>query len=158
MAGRKANFLWESAPPVANTIFAATASGTVSFQDLGTFTRAGTLRRLIVDWYLTLATLADNVECSGRVGIIIVAPQVILASTSVPRPISDGEERWLWNRGYAIRMDFITSGTSYIPLHLHDDVRGMRKFTENQHLICVLENAAGASVRTMTSVRFLETT
>ncbi len=158
MAGRKANFLWESAPTAANTIFASTASATVSFQSLGAFTRAGTLRRLIVDFYAFINAVADG-NASGRVGIIIVAPQVVVVgATAVPRPITDGERPWLWNRGYAIGQKLLTSGFQYQPLHLHDDVRGMRKYKEKDEIICVVENAVGSSISTMQTVRILEST
>ena len=159
MAGRKANFLWESAPAIASHVFASTASNAVSFQLLGTFTRAGTLRRLIVDFFAMLTSEVDGANVAGRVGLIIVAPQVVaVGATAVPRPVSDGERPWLWNRGYGFIQQVSAAGWKYIPLHLHDDVRGMRKYKENDKLICVVENGVGGSVDTMQSVRFLEST
>ncbi len=160
MAGRKANFQWESAPAIAAQVFANTASNVVSFQSLGTFQRPGTLRRLIVDWFVMMPSVADGANAAGRVGIIIVAPQVVaVGATAVPRPVSDGERPWLWNRGYGlIQQQAGTDLLKSIPLHLHDDVRGMRKYKENDVLICVIENALGSSIDTFASVRILEST
>jgi len=160
MAGRKANFQWESAPSAANTIWSTTVSGAISFQDLGVFSNPLTVRRLIVDYYVSTLSIADNVEASGRVGIIVMnARAVAVGFTAMPAPITSGELPWLWNRAYAFRQDGDGStGFNYIPLHLHDDVRGMRKVKETEHLVCVLENAVGASVKTMVSVRMLTST
>ena len=159
MAGRKANYQWETLPAVANTVFATSASNTVTFQDLGSFENPVTVRRLIVDVYLSSQSITDNVQISGRVGLIIVAPQVAsVGATAVPRPITDGERPWLWNRAYGFRQDSNATGLNYIPLHLHDDVRGMRKAKQNDHIICVIENAIGGTIASMASIRMLLST
>ncbi len=159
MAGSKPNFNWFSLPNVGNTVFASTASASTSFQSLGTFARPGTIRRMIVDFYCFINASADG-NASGRVGIIIVAPQVVaVGSTAMPRPITDGERPWLWNRSFAIGQQLAaTEGFQYIPLHLHDDVRGMRKFKEQDVLVCVIENAVGSAINSMQSIRLLEST
>ena len=160
MAGRKANFQWTAVPDVANTTWAQTASGTVSFFTLTVFTDPGTIRRIIVDAFVAGATAADAVRISGRVGIILATDRVVAAgAAAVPAPITSGESDWLWNRGYALHQEVLaTEGSIYIPLHLHDDVRGMRKFKENDQLIFCLENAAGAPVDCMVTARVLLST
>ena len=162
MAGRKANFQWESVPTVANHIWASTASNAVSFVDLGVFGSPGTIRRLIVDGFLMNPNDQDGIMAAGRLGVIVVAPQVVTVGfTAMPRPITDGERPWLWNRAYATNQEVLAGTTSlikYIPLHLHDDVRGMRKYKENDHLVLVLENAIGAAIECMFSARMLTST
>ena len=158
MAGRKANFLWESAVAT----WGSTAASANSFSSLGTFTRAGTLRRMIVDFWVMGSAITDGANWSGRVGLIIVSPRVAsVGATAVPLPLTNGERPWLWNRGYAGIQQLI-GGTveygKYIPLHLHDDVRGMRKYKEQDVLVCVIENLAGDAISTHTGVRFLEST
>ncbi len=162
MAGRKANFHWESVPGIVAQVWGSTVSNSVSFIDLGTFQRSGTLRRIIIDVYMMNPNDQDGIEVSGRTGLIIVAPQVAaVGATAMPRPTSDGERPWLWNRAYAFNQE-VLAGTSslikYIPLHLHDDVRGMRKYKENDHIVFVIENAVGAAVESVCSARLLEST
>jgi len=160
MAGRRANFQWQTFPNTANTIWATTASNVISFADFGQFTDPGTIRRCIIDAYISTLSIADNVEAQGRIGLIVAPPRMVsVGASAVPAPITSGEQAWLWNRMYAFRQDGDGStGFNYIPLHLHDDVRGMRKFKENDHLICVVENAIGASVKSVTSIRVLLST
>ncbi len=160
MAGRKANFQWFSAPAVAGTVWATTAASTISFQTLITFTDPGTIRRIIVDFFATTGNTNDNIAPAGRVGIILANPrEVAVGATAVPAPITDGEVEWLWNRAYALEQQLIgTDAHHMLPQHLHDDVRGMRKFKESQSLICVIENGAGALITTMASIRVLTST
>ena len=159
MAGRKANFHWEAFPGVAGTIWASTVSNAVSMVDIGTFDRSGTLRRALIDFFLYVPTLSAATS-SGRAGLIIVAPQVAaVGATAVPRPITDAERPWIWNRAYATNQEATTAGNTKDRLyHAFDDVRGMRKYKTQDHLIFVLENAVGAVVETMCSVRALEST
>ncbi len=161
MAGRRANFQWESLPTIANFTWATTASGAVSFATLGIFENPVTVRRIIVDFYCMTTSISDNINCSGRVGIIIVAPQVVaVGATAVPRPNTDGERPWMWNRAYGLSQE--ADGTAGVlkatPLHLHDDVRGMRKAKQNDRIICVIENAAGFELRAAASIRLLLST
>jgi len=158
MAGRRANYHWEVVPAtVAQYTFAQTAVSTRSFLDLGAFQRSGTLRRMIVDVYVQLATGATGITTAGRTGLIIARPAAVTAGAgSVSSPISNGEVEWLWNRAYALKNE--GAAGNFTPLHLHDDVRGMRKYKEDEHLIFVLENGPGAVVDSFCSVRFLEST
>ena len=106
-----------------------------------------------------MPSVTDAAFASFRVGVIIVAPQVAsVGATAVPRPLTDGERPWLWNRAGGFIQQLVTSGFKYVALHLHDDVRGMRKYKEKDELICVVENAIGSSIDTFVSVRFLEST
>ena len=118
---------------------------------------------MIVDFFMMIRLNDNDVECGGRAGIIIVAPQVAsVGATAVPRPNTDSERPWMWNRAYAAnQLENNTVGAGivkYIPLHLHDDVRGMRKYKEGDVLIFVLENAVGATIDTLCSARFLAST
>ena len=160
MAGRKANFQWEAGPSVAGHIFGNIAASSVSFASIFIFERAMTIRRCIVDFWAQNPSVTDNAAMGGRVGLIVVAPQVVaVGATAVPRPITDRERPWLWNRAFASKQQFAgTDFVKYIPLHLHDDVRGMRKVKERDIMICVMETGAGSSVDTFQSVRFLTST
>ena len=159
MSGRKANFAWQSMPNTAATVWGSTVSNAVSFVDLGPFGIAQTIRRLIVDLYHFVPTLAAAAS-SGRVGVIVVAPQVVVVgAAAVPRPITDGERPWMWNRAYATNQEATTAGnTKDRVLHLHDDVRGMRKVKQDDHLIMVVENAVGSVIECVLSVRVLTST
>ena len=160
MAGRKPNFGWDSLPGVAGHVFANTAASSTSFQSLGTFERSQTIRRLIVDFYCQNPSVTDNAAMGGRVGIIVVSPQIVAAGAgSMPGPISNGEQPWLWNRGFASKQQLAgTDFVKYIPLHLHDDVRGMRKIKQNDVIVCVIETGPGSSVDSFQSVRLLLST
>ncbi len=160
MAGRRANYHWETVPAaLASYVFAETGVSSKSFLDLGTFLRSGTIRRMIVDVYVQLNNLVDTQAAAGRVGIIVARPATVAAgAAAVSGPITSGEVEWLWNRAYAMKSELVTSGVDFIPLHLHDDVRGMRKYKENDHLIFVVENGPASAIDTMCSVRFLEST
>ena len=160
MAGRKPNFVWEVGPGVGGHVFANTAAGAVSFQALVTFERSETLRRMIVDFWAQNPSTFDGTAMGGRVGVIIVAPQVAaVGATAMPRPITDSERPWIWNRAFAskqqtVGIDFV----NFTPIHLYDDVRGMRKAKQGDVLVCVIETGAGSSVDTFQSVRFLSST
>ncbi len=160
MAGRKANYQWDSAPAVANTVFATTASASASFQSLLTATDPVTIRRIIVDVFIALSTVGDGLVLSGRIGIILANPrEIAIGATAVPLPITNGDLNWMWNRGYGLAAQLAgTDGYDTRVLHLHDDVRGMRKMKETQSLICVIENAAGGTLLSMASVRVLTST
>ena len=160
MAGRKANFAWQAGPPVASQGFGTTAASAVSFITLINIGIAQTLRRLIVDAYFQNPSMADNTAMGGRAGIIVVAPQVVaVGATAMPRPTSDAERPWLWNRGFASKQQLVgTNVFKYILLHLHDDVRGMRKVKQDDVLVFVLETNAGSSVDTWCGVRALFST
>ncbi len=160
MAGRKANFTWNSLPGQANLIWTATAAGATSFITLGTFERSETIRRLIVDFYAQTPSEVDSVSWSGRAGIIIVAPPVAsVGSTAMPGPGTDGERPWLWNRTFAGNQEVNSTGwIKAVPLHLHDDVRGMRKFKDGDALISVIENSVTTSIETLCGIRLLSST
>ena len=159
MAGKRANYQWTVGPSTANTVFASTASNVVSFQSIVTFTDPGTIRRIIVDVFVGLASVTDGARAIGRVGMILGNPrEIAVGASAVPAPITNGEDDWLWNRAYAFHQELVTSGFKYIPLSLHDDVRGMRKVKEGQSLICVVENAVGNAVDTVASARLLFST
>ena len=163
MAGRSANFNWLSGPVQVSLAWTGTAASTTSFITLHTFVRSGTLRRMIIDFFMMIRLNDNDINAVGRAGIIVVAPQVAaVGATAVPRPNTDSERPWMWNRAYAANQLENNTGASgvdkYIALHLHDDVRGMRKFKEGDVLIFVLENAAGATIDTVCSARFLAST
>jgi len=160
MAGRRSNYQWGSAPVSAATIWAGTAAGAISFQTLETFVDAMTIRRIIVDFYVAPQAVLDNVRISGRVGIIVAGPrEIAVGATAVPEPIANGTSEWLWNRGFAVHSELLSSqGYSDRSLHLHDDVRGMRKVKEGQSLICVINNPGGSPMNSMATIRFLAST
>ncbi len=159
MAGRKANFAWQSGPPTAGLGFGNTAASSTSFITLINIGIAQTIRRIIVDVFLQNPSEADNTAMGGRAGIIVVSPQVAsVGATAMPRPNTDAERPWLWNRGFASKQQVSAAGFKYIPLHLHDDVRGMRKVKQDDVVVFVLETNAGSSVDTWCSARILFST
>jgi hypothetical protein len=90
---------------------------------------ASTLRRMIVDVYIQSQSQVDGGMWHGRCGIIIADQTVITAGVaSLPKPETNGDQEWLWNRGFA--RDHEATGVTAValpPLHFHDDVRGMRR-------------------------------
>jgi len=160
MAGKKANFQWLVGPAIANQVFASTAAGGTSFQTLITFERALTIRRLIVDVFCMLDSVTTTASAVGRIGIMVANPRVVsVGATAVAQPATQGEVEWMWNRAFAIRIKAAgTEAIAYTPLHLHDDVRGMRKAKDNDSLILVIEAASIGAVLVSASVRCLFST
>ena len=153
--GRRPNYTWISGAPSSWTNLASATNAIVA--PLFTADESSTLRRIIVDFFIQTQSVADQTQAAGRVGLIIADPTVIAAGVAaLPKPLTDGDQEWLWNRGYALSHE--SSGglvNSYAPLHLHDDVRGMRKVKQRDALAFVIENQTGASVRFFISVRGL---
>ena len=150
--GRRANFQWTASAPANWT---AVAAGANALSVLWTSTDPGTIRRLIVDCYIQTQSPADGVNVFGRCGIIVADNTVASAGVAaLSKPLTNGDQEWLWNRGYA---KFIEGTEAFSALHLHDDVRGMRKFKQTDTLCFVIENQAGsAGVRFFFSVRSLQ--
>ena len=136
--GSKAIFTWSSA---AEASWVNLAASTNRMSDFIETTESSTLRRIIIDFYVQLQVETDGVNALGRVGLII-ADQVTVAAgaSAVPKPLTNGDQEWLWNRGYALKN---AGGTTGRTLHLHDDVRGMRKMKQTDRLILVVENQGG---------------
>ena len=154
MAGRRANYQWSTGQAASWTNLNASSDALAS---LITAEDPTTLRRIIVDFYVTLQDPADAIQCFGRVGIIVADATVITAGvTSMPKPFAGGDQEWLWNRGYAHFNEGVAAPVQV--LHLHDDVRAMRRMKQTDSLAFVIENEAGGALRFMISVRALFST
>jgi len=74
--------------------------------------------------------------------------RVELASLS----LSHGDQEWLWNRDYAASQNATGSENT---LHLHDDVRGMRKFKQTDVVVFIIQNLADGPVEFQIGTRIL---
>ena len=155
--GSRANFTWA----VGSSLWTSVATPADALFSLVTLGESSTLRRIIVDYYVAHQTGVDNLRGHGRAGIIVADPTVVAAGvTAIPKPGTQGDQEWLWNRGYGLHNE-VTAGqeNSYTPLHLHDDVRAMRRMKQNDELVFVIENfTSGSPVNFMISVRALFST
>jgi len=151
--GSKAIFTW-AAGSIAWTNL---GSGANQLHSMVISTDSTTLRRVIVDCFISTQSPLDGINYSGRVGLIVADQTVVTAGVAaIPKPLTDGDQEWLWNRGYANFIETVdATAPGQVPLHLHDDVRGMRKMKQGDNLVFVIENIAGASIRYVISVRAL---
>ena len=148
--GSRAIFTWASA---AEASWVNLAASTDRMSDFIQATESSTLRRLIVDFYVQLQVETDGVNALGRVGFIIADQTVVAAGVSaLPKPLTNGDQEWLWNRGYAMKNAGAVEGRT---LHLHDDVRGMRKMKQTDRLVMVVENQGGGAIESVGTVRAL---
>jgi len=129
------------------------AASTSALLALLTSTDPGTIRRIIVDFYVKTQEATDNLKCAGRAGIIVADNVTATVGIgSLPKPLSHGDQEWLWNRDYAA----IQNGTgSENTLHLHDDVRGMRKFKQTDVVVFIIQNLADGPIEFQVGTRIL---
>jgi len=139
----RAQFQWQAVTNASYSVVGAAAKqlGT----GLGVLEDPVTVRRCIIDVFLLLSAPVDNMRSIGRVGFIAADPTVIAAgSASMPGPTTDADQEWLWNRGWSLSYEIGAAGTQQDGgfLHLHDDVRGMRKLKQRDTLAFVIETQA----------------
>jgi len=148
-------YTWISSAPASWTNLASATNALVA--PMATAEESSTLRRIIVDCFIQSQSMIDGGAWHGRVGLIIADPTVVAAGvTALPKPLADGDQEWLWNRGYAGNHESSSvTAVSQPPLHLHDDVRGMRKVKQRDALAFVIENQTGLGIRFMITVRVL---
>jgi len=135
MGGRRAQMQW-FASAISWTSLAAGTNISIS---VGTAQAGGeTIRRMIVDFFCVGQVSTDGAAIAGRVGIIVLDSVTFGAGVAgTPKPFGDGDQEWLWNRGYAIKNNGTFAG---MPLHLHDDVRGMRRTKQGDIITLVIQN------------------
>ena len=130
------------------------AASTSTLKSLVIVSDAVTLRRIIVDCWVQVQEVTDNLACAGRVGIITADARTVAAGIgALPRPFNGGDQEWLWNRGFA-RKNVGAVGANYA-LHLHDDVRGMRKMKQGDEVVFVIEALADGVLDFQVSARVL---
>jgi len=154
----RANFQWAAASPASWINLASGTDAVVSL--LSEDAVAHTFRRMIVDVFINTQSGVDGGQWHGRCGMILVdAVTAGIGVTALPKPETNGDQEWLWNRGFA--RDHEGTGVTAIslpPLHLHDDVRGMRKGKQTDTLVFVIQNKTGLGIRFMPMVRVLIST
>ena len=143
--GRRSNFQWA----VGQSPWTGVTAGSDALFALVVLGEAQTLRRCIIDFYVQNQSPADGVLFQGGVGIIAVDQVTVTAGVaSLPKPITHGDQEWIWSRGFANSLEMATAaGVGAPTLHLHDDVRAMRKMKQTDNLVLVVENLAGAAIR-----------
>ena len=151
--GSRANFTWAAGLDAG---WVNLASATDRLVSLIITTDSATLRRIIVDFYVQLQVETDGTNAVGRVGIIVADKTVVAAGVAaLPKPSTNADQEWLWNRGYALKNAAGGAAVQGRTLHFHDDVRGMRKMKQTDELVLVIENATGGAIESHGSVRAL---
>ena len=152
----RAVYTWEA--PVLTTS-ESTPSNTDAIKSLVIMGASGTIRRMIVDVYLQMPAATDGTFILGRIGIIVADARTVAAGISAfPLPATNADQEWLWNRGYFRRIDVEGAVSDTHPLHLHDDVRGMRQFKQSDELVAVIENESSGTILWVPHVRVLFST
>jgi len=148
-------YTWIAGAPASWLLVGSASNALIA--PLFTADESSTVRRLIVDCFIQTQSGVDGGEWHGRVGLIIADPTVIAAGVAaMPKPLSDSDQEWMWNRAYAGSHESTSiTAVSQVPLHLHDDVRGMRKIKQRDALAFVIENRTGLGIRVFIGVRGL---
>ncbi len=114
---------------------------------LATVATSATLRRIIYDFHYSIQSPVDGDASNGMIGAIAVDARAVAAGiAAMPRPITGGDQEWLFTKGFAqvCETDGGGAGTSILQnAHVNGDIRTMRKMKQTDQVVMVCENVAG---------------
>ena len=90
-------------------------------------------------------------------GIIVEEPAATVGITAIPTPSSDGDSDWHYHTYFASRLEFV-SGVGFDPNMFHSivvDSKAMRKMSDTQRSVIVIENSAPFGMEFWWQVRYL---
>jgi len=124
-----------------------------------TAAQAGTIRRIIYNFHVIGTAPDDNVVISGAVGLIVADATAVAAGVaSISKPITDGDQEWLFTRGYGLQyqLEAAQTAVSFAPqFDAHGDIRTMRKLKQSDIVAVVVENEAGSAISVLVQARVL---
>ena len=137
-------FQWFSVRRAWSTI----ASGADNLTTLVTAADASTIRRIIYDYQVVISAPADGTRVTGMFGMIVAdAPAIAAGVASLAKPFSQGDQEWLFTRGYGLAIETLAdSGGMLAGATGHGDIRTMRKLKQNDAVALVIENLAGNTI------------
>jgi len=135
------------------------ASAGASNTTLVTAAAAQTIRRIIYDYQIVLSAPADAQLSTGMFGLIVldsVTSVAGVAANAVPLPINNGDQEWLFTRGYGLQCQTLAdSGGQLMAVTGHGDIRTMRKVKQSDVVDVVVQNIIGAAISFNMQVRVL---
>jgi len=91
---------------------------------------------------------AADLDMSGAYGICVVSDEAFTAgAASIPRPFDDaGWDGWLLWGAFAMRLEIVGAGDDFFPANITQEIdsKGMRKVTDNETIVFMVESEAGA--------------
>ena len=137
---------WDSTAP--ETAYIGLGAATVALDSA--FTTLGPVTIVRVRGQLSVETdqVAGVERPFGAVGFCIVSDEAFaIGVTAMPKPYIDAEsDLWVMHEFWAAPMNFGTAvGFAKVDFNLRIDSKGMRKFSEDQTLVLMMENAHSAA-------------
>ncbi len=138
------------------------AEGTVAVGDIaGVFQGASTLLRTRGGLLIELDAAGAGERALVAVGIIIAGDRAIAAGVaSLPSPVGQGEDDWLWHSYLTVTSNEEAAATTdYLTQRLEIDSKAMRKVRDDEGIVFMAEVAEsadmGGSVNLMYGTRIL---
>ncbi len=137
---------WDATSP--ETTYIPLAAATVALDS--TFVSIGPQTIVRVRGQLAVSTDQDvaDEDPFGAVGLCIVSDEAAAVGvTAMPKPYIDAEsDLWFMHEFWTASVRFgSTVGFARVEFNLRLDSKGMRRFSEDQTIVLMMENAAAAS-------------
>ena len=136
---------WDATPP--QTAYQAMAAATVILDTTFTATSPVTIVRVRGQLSIQSDQSAADEQPFGAVGLCVVSDEAAAVGvTAMPKPYIDAEsDLWLLHEFWACPIQAGSDASfAVIDQNLRLDTKGMRKFSEDQTLVMMIENAHSA--------------